>query len=151
MSVCVVYFHTIWQINEDTIQCRIVVTVWEKFSRFRWFSSCELTSLLGSLRGGGEKHEGFAGWKMSIQVTCSQNFYFSHEKKAGTGTLWSLWYWNQKYGFVDDRKNLYHCLNQECHKVMVTILVLIIRSSHTISYSCCRSLHRRWSLSEVVL
>ena len=53
--------------------------------------------------------------------------------------------------FVDDRKNLYHCFNQECHKVIVTILVLIIRSSHTIFYGCCRSLHRRWSLSEVVL
>ena len=40
-----------------------------------------LTSLLGSLKDSGEKHEGSAGWKMSIQVPCLQNFYFSYEKK----------------------------------------------------------------------
>ena len=40
-----------------------------------------LTSFLGSLKGSGEKHEGFAGWKMSIQVPCLQNFRFSYEKK----------------------------------------------------------------------
>ena len=40
-----------------------------------------LTSFLGSLKGSGEKHEGFAGWKMSIQVPCLQNFRFSYEKE----------------------------------------------------------------------
>ena len=60
--VCEVYFHTLCQVNEDTTQCRIVVTIWrEKFSRLRWFTYVNLTSLLGSLRDGGEKHEGFAG------------------------------------------------------------------------------------------
>ena len=83
--VCEMYFHTICQINEDTTQCKIVVTVWEKVLTVPMVelvsTRVNLTSLLGSLRGGGEKHEGFAGWKMSIQVPCSQNFYFSHENK----------------------------------------------------------------------
>ena len=81
--VCEVYFHTICQINEDTTQCKIVVTVVKRKSSHGsdGLACVNLTSLLGSLRGGGEKREGFAGWKMSIQVPCSQNFYFSHENK----------------------------------------------------------------------
>ena len=47
MLVCEVYFHTIWQINEDTIQCRIVVTVWEKFSQFWWFQLVWTNKSLG--------------------------------------------------------------------------------------------------------
>ena len=47
MLVCVVYFHTKWQINEDTIQCRIVVTVWEKFSQFWWFQLVWTNKSLG--------------------------------------------------------------------------------------------------------
>ena len=92
--VCEMYFHTICQINEDTTQCKIVVTVWEKVLTVPMVelvsTRVNLTSLLGSLRGGGEKHESFAGWKMSIQVPCSQTFYFSDEKKAVTVSLWSL-------------------------------------------------------------
>ena len=47
--VCEMYFHTLCQINEDTTQCKIVVTVVKrkKFSRLRWFSLCELNKFLG--------------------------------------------------------------------------------------------------------
>ena len=47
--VCEMYFHTLCQINEDTTQCKIVVTVVKekKFSRLRWFSLCELNKSLG--------------------------------------------------------------------------------------------------------
>ena len=70
------YFHTlgIWQ------------KVWCSLQRERSSQECmhsreNLTSFLGSFKGGGEKHEGSAGWKMSIQVPCLQNFHFSYEKK----------------------------------------------------------------------
>ena len=61
--VCEMYFHTLCQVNEDTTQCRIVVTVVKRKSSHGsdGLDRVNLTSLLGSLGDGGKKHEGFAG------------------------------------------------------------------------------------------
>ena len=61
--VCEMYFHTLCQINEDTTQCKIVVTVVKRKSSHGsdGLACVNLTSLLGSLKDSGEKHEGFAG------------------------------------------------------------------------------------------
>ena len=45
--VCEMYFHTLCQINEDTTQCKIVVTKEKKFSRFP--SSVKAPLLLGNV------------------------------------------------------------------------------------------------------
>ena len=59
--VCEMYFHTICQVNEDTTQCRTVVTVEKSSHGSDGLARVNLTSLLGSLKDSGEKHEGFAG------------------------------------------------------------------------------------------
>ena len=61
--VCEMYFHTLCQINEDTTQCKIVVTVVKRKSSHGsdGLACVNLTSFLGSLKDSGEKHEGFAG------------------------------------------------------------------------------------------
>ena len=129
---CFGYVHTICQVNKDTTQCRIVVTVWrEKFSRLRWFSLCELNKSLGISQRWWQKTWRFC-WLKDVYPSSlfTELLFLAWEKKAVTAFLWS-----SKGIVVDDRWNLYHTVS--VIKDVVTGLQ-ICRSTELYAIGCYR-------------